>query len=305
MITGLQLALVGGGFIGLGIALLVWRLVPAQPDLGDALGRLSPDQPRRVRDRAETTAQPADTRERVGQWALKTFPPGAWARTPHRELALLRIPLTRFYGEKVLFALFGLVVPPLLTSFFAVIGLRLPFVIPVVATLVFAGVMFFLPDYNARDDAKKARDEFNRALGAYIDLVALERNSGSGARQAMEVAAGVGDSWVFRRLSEELTRSRWSGEAPWEAIRALGHELGLTELEDLADIMRLSGEEGTQIYTQLRARSASMRTAMLNSELAKANEVGERMSIPMSLLGVIFMALLIAPALLRVVGGGS
>ncbi|WP_245934261.1 hypothetical protein [Branchiibius hedensis] len=121
----------------------------------------------------------------------------------------------------------------------------------------------------------------------------------------MEVAAEVGDSWVFRRLSEELTRSRWSGEAPWEAIRALGHELGLAELEDLADIMRLSGEEGTQIYAQLRARSASMRGAMLNSELAKANEIGERMSIPMSLLGVIFMALLIAPALLRVIGGGS
>jgi hypothetical protein len=38
---------------------------------------------------------------------------------------------------------------------------------------------------------------------------------------------------------------------------------------------------------------------------AKANEVGERMSIPMSLLGVIFMAILVAPALLRVMGGNS
>jgi hypothetical protein len=72
-----------------------------------------------------------------------------------------------------------------------------------------------------------------------------------------------------------------------------------------ADIMRLSGEEGAQIYTQLRARSASMRAAMLNAELTKANEVGERMSIPMSLLGVIFMAILVAPALLRVMGGNS
>jgi hypothetical protein len=48
-----------------------------------------------------------------------------------------------------------------------------------------------------------------------------------------------------------------------------------------------------------------MRAAMLTAELAKANEVGERMSIPMSLLGVIFMAILVAPALLRVMGGGS
>jgi len=165
--------------------------------------------------------------------------------------------------------------------------------------------LFFLPDYNVRDDAKKARAEFARALGAYLDLVALERNSGAGPRQAMEAAADVGDSWVFRRLGEELARTRWSGLTPWEALHELAAELGLPELDDLADIMRLSGEEGAAIYTSLRARSAALRTAMLNTEKAKANEVGERMSIPMSLLGVIFLAILIAPALLRVMGGGS
>jgi len=166
-------------------------------------------------------------------------------------------------------------------------------------------VLFMVPDYNARDDAKKARAEFSRALGAYIDLVALERHNGSGPRQAMEAAASVGDSWVFQRLSEELARTRWSGLTPWESLRALGAELGLPELDDLADIMRLSGEEGAQVYAQLRARSASMRAAMLNTEKAKANEIGERMSIPMSLLGVIFLAILVAPALLRVMGGAS
>ena len=69
--------------------------------------------------------------------------------------------------------------------------------------------------------------------------------------------------------------------------------------------MRLSGEEGAQVYASLRARSAAMRTAMLTHEKAKANEVGERMSIPMSLLGVIFLAILVAPALLRVINGGT
>ena len=43
MITGLQLALAGGALVGLGVALLVWRLAPAEPDLADALRRLSPD----------------------------------------------------------------------------------------------------------------------------------------------------------------------------------------------------------------------------------------------------------------------
>ena len=162
--------------------------------------------------------------------------------------------------------------------------------------------MFFVPNYNVIDDAKKARLEFARALGAYIDLVALERNNGSGVRQAMEAAALVGDSWVFTRLSEELTRSRWSGQPPWDALHTLADELGLPELDDFADIMRLSGEEGASVYSHLRARSAAMRTAMLNDEVAEANAVGERMTIPGSLLGVVFMALLVAPSLLRMFG---
>ena len=300
MATGLQIAAAAGTLLGLGVVLLIWQLVPAHPDLRDALERLSPDHARR-RTQAVTAA--TDSTQRLGLWGMKVLPAAVWGRTPTRELAILRKPLSRFYGEKILFAMVGLAIPPLLTKFFTLLGANLPFVIPVVATIAFATLMFFLPDYNVRDDAKRARAEFSRALGAYIDLVALERNNGAGPRQAMEAAAAVGDSWVFRRLGEELARTRWSGLTPWEALRALGEELGLPELDDLADIMRLSGEEGSQVYAQLRARSASMRTAMLNTEKAKANEIGERMSIPMSLLGVIFLAILVAPALLRVMGG--
>lgn len=300
MVTGLQIAIAAGALLGLGVVLLIWQLVPAHPDLRDALERLSPDHARR-RTQAVTAA--TDSTARLGLWGMKVLPAAVWGRTPARELAILRKPLSRFYGEKILFAMVGLAIPPLLSMFFTLLGANLPFVIPVVATIGFATLMFFLPDYNVRDDAKRARAEFSRALGAYIDLVALERNNGAGPRQAMEAAAAVGDSWVFRRLGEELARTRWSGLTPWEALRALGEELGLPELDDLADIMRLSGEEGAQVYAQLRARSASMRAAMLNTEKAKANEIGERMSIPMSLLGVIFLAILVAPALLRVMGG--
>lgn len=302
--TGLQLALAGGALVGLGVALLAARLVSAHPDLRDTLDRLSPTptRPQTVVPAAGSGAG-VSGRERLGVWALTMFPPAVWVRTPVRELAVLRIPVARFYGEKVLFGLVGLCIPALLSGLLVLLGFRVPFGVPVAGTVLLAVGMFFLPDYNVRDDARKARAEFARALGAYVDLVALERNSGSGARQAMEVAADIGDSWVFRRLGEELARSRWSGQAPWEALHTLAGELGLPDLADLADIMRLGGEEGAQVYANLRARSASMRSAMLNAELTKANEIGERMSFPMSILGVIFLALLVTPALLRLLGG--
>lgn len=299
MTTGLQLVILAGALLGLGMALLAIRFAPAEPDLADALGRLTP-----TRSHSTTTdaVAAATGKERVGVWAMRVLPPGLWARTPRRELALLRIPLARFYGDKLTFAFLGLVIPPSLAFLFDLLGLGFPVAIPALGSLGLAAVMFFLPNYNAIDEAKRARLEFSRALGAYIDLVALERNNGSGVRQAMESAAEVGDSWVFIRLSEELTRSRWSGLPPWDALRTLAEELGLPELEDFADIMRLSGEEGASVYATLRARSAAMRTAMLNDEIAEANAVGERMTIPGSLLGVIFMALLVAPSLLRMFG---
>jgi len=299
-LNGLQMALAGGGLFCLGVVLLVSHLLPAEPELADALQRLEPGRRPAV---TVSAAGPGGSRDSVGVWAIRALPAAVWWRTPVRELALLRIPIARFYGEKVLFAVVGLAVPPLLTVFFNQLGLGVPFTIPAVGSVGLAVVMFFLPDYNAVDDARKARLEFKRALGAYIDMVALERNSGAGVRQAMEAPAEIADSWVFVRLREELSRSRWSGVPPWDALHELATEFGLPELDDFADIMRLSGEEGTRVYSTLRARSAAMRTTMLNAEVAEANATGERMSIPGSLLGVIFLALLVTPSLLRMFEG--
>lgn len=295
MNTSMVLFMLCGGLVGLGLALLVAAAFPPRHvELGDAVARIE----RRPATSSATTTAPRGSTERLGNWAMKTLPARAWVRTPARELALLRIPLQRFYGEKVTFALVGLVAPPLIVAFFRFIGLDVPFQIPAVASIGLAAVMFFIPNYNAVDDAKKARGEFRRSLGAYIDLVALERLNGSGPRQAMESAAEVGDSWVFTRLAEDLARSRWSGVPPWDSLHTLATDLALPELDDFADIMRMSGEQSTSVYQHLRARAEAMRTAILGDELAQANATGERLSIPGSLLGVIFMALLLAPALL-------
>lgn len=295
--TGAQLAMASGALITLGLVLAAWRLVPAAPDLADVVDRLSPTYGRRRRALAD--APVAGGKERLGLWAMRHLPAGVWGPIPTRELALLRISLPRYYGEKITFALLGLVFPSLLTVVVGLFGFELPVVLPVAASLALAGLLWFMPNWNVRDDAKRGRLEFSRALGAYVDLVALERNAGSGPRQAMEIAAGIGNSWVFRRVGEELARSRWSGEAPWDALTALADDLGVPELADLADIMRLSGEEGAQVYATLRARSTAMRTAMLTGEQGKANEVSERMVVPGSLLGAVFIALLVTPPLLR------
>lgn len=304
MTSGLQIALMGGTLFGVGIALLLWRILPANPDPADVVRRFSPQaaRSRATIQTADHTSTGTNSFDKVGEWVIGRIPAAIWGKTPTKELNLLGIPLHRHYGKKVLYGIIGLVLPPLVIYFFVVLGIPIPFIVPVIGSIGLAVLLFVSVDFDVRARARDARIEFGRAMGAYCDLVALERITGSGPRQSMEHAAEIGDSWVFRRISQELSRSRWASVAAWDALHALADELGLPELDDVADIMRLSNE-GSQIYNNLRARSSAMRTAMLNDELAKANAVGERMSMPMSMLGIVFMALLIAPSLLRVMTG--
>lgn len=297
MTSILQLSLLAGALIGLGIALLVWRLAPAEPDLADVLDRLSPD---RSLERLGSAPSVHTRKDRLGLWLMRRLPITMLGAVPRRELAMVRMPIHRFYAEKALYAAIGLVFPPAVVAVLAILGVRLPIAIPFIAAIGLAALLSFLPNYNVRSDAAAAREEFRRALGAYIDLVALERASGTGPRQALEHAAEVGDSWVFQRIAEELARSRWSGATPWDSLTGLSNELDLPELAELSDIMRLSGEEGAAVYKTLRARSAAMRAAQLSTELGKANATNERMSAPVAALAIIFMLILIGPAVLRI-----
>lgn len=300
-VTGLHAALLFGALIGLGVGLLVYKLFPAQPDLSDVLSRLSP--PARARVGAVVSASP-DTEERLGIWAQRTLPARLLGAPPARDLAVLRQTPAQFYGRKMAFGILGLVLPALLTGFFTLLRITVPVVVPAGGTLILSVVLFMMPSRDIREAAMRARSDFARALSAYIELCALERNAGAGASVALANAAQVGDSWVFRRISEELARSRYNGQPPWDSLTVLADDLGLPELTDVADIMRLANDESSEVYRQLRARSASARSALLSSELAQANLVEERMYLPASFLGLVFLALLMTPPLLRLFSAG-
>ena len=301
MTTTLQLAILAGALVGLGIALMVFRLAPVRPDLAAYLKNYSPT----TTANAEATKLhgTGDSRDRLGWWLMNQLPLTSLLKVPAKELAILRRPVHRFFAEKFLFGILGMIFPTLMYAVVYVIGVHLPIYIPLGASLLIGIATSFIPDLNIRQDAAEARAEFSHALGAYVDLLALERASGTAQRQAMETAAEVGDSWVFKRISEELRRSRWSGVAPWDSLKALADELELPDLYDVADIMRLSGEDGAAVADTLRARAASMRSALQAKEIATANTVVERMSIPASLLFGVYVLLLIAPVGLRILLG--
>ncbi len=304
MSAGLTAAALFGATGGLGVTLIARELLPSDPQLASALDRLGPtriglDAPA-VQEPAAGDGSTGALEHRVGIWAQRHLVDAPFVRIPTKELLLLRIPVARHLGQKVLMALLGLLFPAVFIVVTTAGRFALPIALPAVFALVLAAVLFVVPDLDVRRRAAAAREEFARATSAYLDLTALERAAGAGATQSLEQAATVGDSWVFVRLREQLIRARLSGTPPWDGLHDLATELSLPELSDLADIMRLSGEEGAAVADTLRARSRGLRAALLTKEQTRANEESERMVVPVALLGLIFLVILGAPAIVRI-----
>lgn len=305
MSTTLQIAILAGCLVGAGLALTLLPLLPGQPHLKSALTRLNPDRSTGSRNLAAAAAAAGGDLElpdRVGLWAQRQLPPAIWVAIPTRQLRVIRKPLHRFYGEKVLYALAGLVFPAALTALLGLFGIGLPLTIPVLVSLVLSVGMSFLPNVAARSEAKERTDEFTRSLGAFIDQVAMEKVAGGGAIGSLERAAAVGDSWVFARLEEVLNRARLAGQAPWDGLTELGDELDLPQLTRFADTMRISGEEGAAVLATLRASARSLRTAILTRDQAAAGASTEKMTLPLVALGLVFFVLLLTPVGLKFAG---
>lgn len=298
--TALQISIAAGVLIGLGATILIGRLMPAHVDSKWAIEQLDPI---RETTQAVEAQSVSGMQNQLGLFIeRKADPTSWWMRVPERELRLLQRPVHVYLGEKALLAVVGLLFPPLFMVVMMLMGMHLPFTLPAIASLGLAALFWKLPDLRIRGEAKTARGEFVRALATFIDLVALERASGAGTSQSLENAAKVGDSWVFKRLKAAIDQAEWTGRQPWDGLKDLSEELEIPEVADLAEIMRLSREQGSTVYEQLRARASSMRNALLSEDLAKATAAAEQMSVPVSTLALIFLALLGCPAILRVMG---
>ncbi|HEY3547387.1 MAG TPA: type II secretion system F family protein [Propionicimonas sp.] len=294
--TPLWLTLLAGGLVGGGLVVALAGLTPARPDLVDAVHRLLPTN--------------TDTR------AAEPAPVGPWGRLRARWLprAAQVLGLARYATDlrtlqqhpedlaarKIGYGLVGLAVPPLATAVLAVAGIRPPFALPAAAGLALGGVFFFLPDLSLRANAATARAALRQAIGVFLELVAMERLADAGPTEALDRAAGIGGSAEFTRIRDALMRAELAGQPSWTGLTDLATATGVTELSDVADIMRLAGRDGAAVYTTLRARAASLRTQLLAAATAKANTASEHMVIPVSLLGLCFMALLGYPALVRI-----
>jgi Flp pilus assembly protein TadB len=167
--------------------------------------------------------------------------------------------------------------------------------------LLMAGLFFFFPDIELRQEAARRRRDFRHVVGAFLDLVAMNLAGGRGIPEALMSASQVGEGWAMRRIRDTLADARITGQTPWQALGRLGEEIDIIELRDLAGALTLVADDGAKVRQSLAARAASMRSRQLSDLEGKAGERSQSMLIAQLLFCLGFLVFLGFPALMRVI----
>jgi tight adherence protein C len=278
----------------------VMLLMPRRPGLLVAVGRLDAGQ------------QPAGTGSAVLGTPRGFVQAGELrlGRRLARELAArgITLPLRRadlellgrsyelLVGRKVLTGLYGLCLLPAAALALTPAGVRVPPIVVAGGSAALGVGFFFLPDVGVRQEAERRRRDFRRALGCYLDLVAMSLAGGRGAPQALPEAARIGDGWAYRLIGDTLATARLAGHTPWQALGELGERIGVPELRELAGSLTLVGDHGARIRDSLAARASTLRRRQLADAEGQAGEADQSMRLAQLLLAIGFLVLIAYPA---------
>jgi Flp pilus assembly protein TadB len=201
---------------------------------------------------------------------------------------------------KVLGAATGLIGASLIAVGLLSIGILVPPAVVPAAVLATGAGGFLLPDLRVRDEAERRRRAFRHALSSYLDLVNVILAGGGGIETSLHSAAEAGDGWAFAAIRQALDRARLTGRSPWETFGALGDELGVGELRELAASVELAGSQGARIRASLAAKADSLRGHQIAETEAAAEVATERMTIPVAVLLLGFLVFIAYPAVQQI-----
>ncbi len=294
----MTLAILVGAGLGASVWLLRLALVPPRTDLAAAVGRWDAAHTGSTR---YVSTGPVTRREQLGRRiAAELAARGVELRRLRTDLELLDRPLELHLVTQLLLGLSGLVVPSLLTAVLAGLGTGVSATVPVAGGLIVAAVLFVLPDVRVRRDADRRRDDLRRALGCYLDLVAMSMAGGRGVPEALPTAARIGRGWAFELLADTISRARYVGMTPWEALTDLGARAGMPELRDLGGALSLVADDGAKIRDSLTARASTMRRRQLAEAEGDAQQADQSMRMAQLVLAVGFLMFIGYPAVVNV-----
>ena len=280
------LIVIGAG-LGAAIALLVAALAPARLTLAQSLDavRRPPRLPLPRRERARH-AMAAPLRQ-LGLPRPRT----------RQDLAVLERDPTAFLAGQLGLAGLGLLAPAATVAALNVMGAGIGWSTPLWLGLILAVGGYLLAQMSVHEDAEQRRRLIRHTLAALLDIVPPALAAGAGIEQALTGASRIASGWAARRIRHAIASARLTRQPISQALRDLGQDTGVIELEQLAGTLQLAAGEGTRIREALTARGEALSQRLAAEMEAQAEAATERMSIPLMALTSVFLLFLVYPAM--------
>lgn len=289
-------ALLAGAVTGFGLFLLIHALRRRRVSLARQVAAFDAPPPGRRDAPPASAGVGGGLRWRLGGATAAFCAERGWHFPSLRaDLSITGRPLENYLAGKLLLGVGGFLLGPVLLAVLSAAGLRVPLAVPLWLGLVLAAVFFFLPDLEVRQQAAARRRDFRHAVGAFLDLVAMNLSGGRGVPEALLAASEIGSGWALGRVRDTLSSARITGQTPWQALGALGQEVQVDELRDLAAALGLVADDGARVRESLSARAASLRRRELAELRGQAGEKSQSMLVAQMLLCAGFLIFLTYP----------
>lgn len=280
-----SLALCVGGWL----VVVGWR--QPRPSLQRAMAHL------RRPGSVATTAGPSDVVARVGGFVERTGV-SAWTRAWRQPLRLIGRSVETHVGHLTLAALLGLVVPSLVLAVLQALGVvSLGLWVPAALSVAAAIVAPLLVHSTTMAASADVAVDLRHQLGAYLDMVSMLLAGNTGYEGALDQAARAGDGLLFRELRRAMREAGTTGHSLVRALDQVAHEYGIVELEQVAATATLSAAEGAPVARSLAAKCSTLRSTLAAEQEADARIRNDKVTPPLVAMALLFMALIIYPAL--------
>jgi len=300
----MTVVILAGLGLGVGVVGLFRYTRRRVPDLGLILAPVS--------TKSSARAQPTAHQESSRSWRVDHEIGSRLAEVVRRhhvvdrlepQLAICRLSLGDLCARLVLSVVVGSMTPALIILFLRLEHMDTSPILAMTWTICGGASGSIATLSRFRSQVKRSYAQARRIVCSFIDLVNLGLAGGMGIEGALLSAAELGDSDLSQTLFGALCSARDAGRTPWSAVEAVGSDLGITELKEIATAAAIAGTEGARIRSTLSARVVSIRRHELAREEAAANSTSERLFLPGILLLLGFLIFVGFPAFARITAG--
>jgi tight adherence protein C len=215
-----------------------------------------------------------------------------------QSLRLIGRDIPAHLGVLVIAALLGLIVPALVLGVLHVSGwVSISLVLPLGVAVLGAAAAPIAVHADAMARSDDLRVDVRHQLSAYLDMVTMLLAGNTGHEGALEQAARAGDGLLFVELRRRMREVGTTGQSLVRALALVGDDFGVVELEQVAATAQLSANEGAPVARTLAAKCSTLRSTLAAEQEASARVRNDKVTPPLVGMAVLFMALIIYPAL--------